>query len=247
MLTAGGNYTMRTMKTAGMIGGLGPETTAEFYLQVIEFCRQRDGIHYPPIMIFNIPFPYRLEQEIIEQNRNEEAILPFLIDGVKRLEQSGADFIVIPCNTVHFFIEELRASVSTEILSIIEEAAKECERAGHKRVGVLATTKTVTKKIYDKELERHNIEVITPTGDAQDSVARTIVQILRGDKSEKGKQRLLRVIDEMRDGGAEAIVLGCTDLQLLVKQEDCPLPLLDTLEIFAEATARKILGVRDAN
>jgi aspartate racemase len=235
------------MKTAGMIGGLGPETTAEFYLQVIELCRQRDGIHYPPIVIFNIPFPYRLEQEIIEQNRNEEAILPFLVDGMKRLEQSGADFIVIPCNTVHFFIDELRACVSTEILSIIEEAGRECERQGYKRVGVLATTKTVTKKIYDKELERRGIEVITPTPDAQDDVARTIVQILRGEKSDEGKQRLLNVIDEMVSDGAETIVLGCTDLQLLVKQKDCPVALLDTLEIFAEATARKILGVGDTD
>ena len=111
---------------------------------------------------------------------------------------------------------------------------------------VLATTKTVTKKLYNKELERRNIEVITPRADAQDNVARTIVQILRGDKSDEGKQRLLNVIDEMRADGAEAIVLGCTDLQLLVKQKDCPVALLDTLEIFAEATARKILGVGDA-
>jgi aspartate racemase len=234
------------MKTAGMIGGLGPETTAEFYLEVIEFCRRWDGIDYPPIMIFNIPFPYKLEQEIIQENRNEEAILPFLVDGVKRLEQSGADFIVIPCNTVHFFIEELRACVSTEILSIIEEAAKECQRRGHKRVGILGTTKTVTKKLYDKELERRNIEVITPRADAQNTVARIIVQILRGDKSEENKQNLLNVIDEMRDDGAEAIVLGCTDLQLLVKQKDCAVALLDTLEVFAEATARKILGIRAA-
>jgi len=229
------------MKTAGMIGGLGPETTAEFYLKLIALCKLRDNSHYPPIVIFNLPFPYQLEHEIIEQNKNEEKILPFLIEGVRRLEQSNVDFIVIPCNTVHYFIDELRASVSTPILSIIEETAEECGRRGHKKVGILATTKTVTKRLYDKELESRKIELVAPKADLQESVSKTIFRILRGDRSESSKKLLREVIQDLKASGAEAILLGCTDLPLLVKQEECPLPLLDTVDIFARATAREIL------
>ena len=168
-------------------------------------------------------------------------MLPFLIDGIKKLEQSKADFVVIPCNTIHFFIDKLRKSISIPILSIIEETAKKCKIKGYQKIGVLATKKTIEKKLYDNELERFNIKLITPTIQEQENVSKIIFHILSGKKSEYNKKQLLRIVKDLENKGAEAIILGCTDLQLLLSQKDSKVKLLDTVEIFAEATINKIL------
>ena len=102
------------MKAVGIVGGLGPETTAEFYLNLIKKFRQNCDT-YPLITIDNVDFPFYLEKEIIEESVNEEKILPFLKESIRRLNKVGSDFIVIPCNTVHIFIDELRKESSVKI------------------------------------------------------------------------------------------------------------------------------------
>ncbi len=229
------------MQTAGIIGGLGPETTCSFYLRLIELCRARNDVHYPPIVIYSIPFDYDIEREIIQENRNEERILPYLMEGVARLEQSGADFIVIPCNTVHYFLDELRGRVSTPILSIVAETAEHCRRAGYGRVGLLATGKTVEKGLYQGELEPRGIEVLTPDARGCAEVSNVIFHLLRGDRSDRARASLLEIIDDLGARGAEAIVLGCTDLSILLGADAAPLPLVDTVETAARAAADRIL------
>ena len=96
------------MKTVGIIGGLGPETTSEFYLDIVFSCQKKDRTARPPILISSVPMPYQIEEDAIEKNIGIERISPFLLTEAKRLEKAGADFIVMPCNSLHVFIEEIR-------------------------------------------------------------------------------------------------------------------------------------------
>jgi aspartate racemase len=229
------------MNTAGIIGGLGPETTAEFYLRLIALCQASNDVHYPPIVIYNSPFPYDIEQEIIAENRNEERILPYLLEGLARLAQSGADFAVIPCNTVHFFLDELRRGVSIPVLSILDATADECRARGLRRVGVLGTRKTIEKRLYDGPLAERGIETLVLDEAGCSAVSGVIFRLLRGDRSEQSKAILRRAVGELKDRGAEAVILGCTDLQILLDPDRSGLPLIDTVEVMAAATADRIL------
>ncbi len=112
------------MKTVGIIGGLGPSTTAEFYLEVIFACQKENKTNRPPALIWNVPISYKIEREAIVESRGKERLVPFLIDAAKRLEKGGADFLVMPCNSLHTFIGEIRRSVKIPVLSIVEETAK---------------------------------------------------------------------------------------------------------------------------
>jgi len=220
---------------------MGPETVARFFLQINARARASDNTQYPPLILNNVPVPYDLEREIVERGRNEEQILPFLVRGVQSLEAAGVDSIVIPCNTVHYFMPELRACVAPPILSIMEETADVCARAEYRTVGLLATTETITHELYEQELARYGIQVVTPDLTEQRLVSTIIQRILDGNKSVENTQALLRVIRTLQSGGAEAVILGCTALELVLQQPDSSVPLLDSFEILAVATVRELL------
>jgi len=229
------------MKTVGIIGGLGPETTSNFYLKIINKCRINDTLSYPPIVIYSLPVPYQLEQDIVKFGKNENQILPLLIDGIQRLEKSGADFCVVPCGTIHIFINELRKSVSIPILSILEETARHIKSLGMVTVGLLATTKTVETNLYQPELQRQGIQLIIPESIEQEKISEIIFNILNGAKTESDKAELLTIIQNLQSKGCKAVILGCTDIPLLIDQKDTSIPLLDTVEILADSSVKAIL------
>lgn len=230
------------MKAVGILGVMGPETVARFYLRINAKARASNSTQYPSITLYSVPVPYDLEREIVKSGRNEEQILPFLMRGLQSLEAAGVDFVVIPCNTVHCFIPELRACVATPIVSIVDETAEVCLRADYRTVGLLATTETIEQELYERELARHGIQVITPDRTEQQRVSAIIQEILNGNKSAENKQALLKVIQTLQSGGAEAVILGCTALELQLQQSDVSVPLLDSLEILAVATVRELLS-----
>ncbi len=135
------------MKTVGIIGGLGPETTSEFYLDVIFSCQRKNNFQRAPVIVSSVPVPFEIEAESIMKNIDVERNIPFIENEAKRLEHAGADFIVMPCNSLHIFIRELRESVKVPVLSIIEETTKFIKKAGFQRVGIIATAMTVKNKI----------------------------------------------------------------------------------------------------
>jgi len=227
-------------KTVGIVGGLGPETTSEFYLNIIQKFRKNCN-SYPSIMIDNVSFPFYLEKDIIQESRNEDRLLPFLKESIKRLNKTRVDFIVIPCNTVHIFIDELRKESSAPILSIIDETIKTIKEKNYKKVGILATAKTIDSKVYENPMRENNIQVILPTDNEQEEVARIIVKILKNNISEKEKGLLKEIIEKLILRGSETIVLGCTDLQLLIKQEDFDIEIIDTFEVLIDCTFKKMI------
>mgnify|MGYP001590500511 CR=1 FL=1 len=131
------------MKTVGIIGGLGPETTAKFYLEVLSSCFKSHNLGRPPMLIFNVPMSFKLEKEIITASEKKDFFVPFLTNAAIRLEKSGVDFIVIPCNTAHVFIDQVRKLVNIPVLSIVEESVSFLRDRGMDSIGLLATTQTI--------------------------------------------------------------------------------------------------------
>ncbi|OQX72522.1 MAG: hypothetical protein B6D61_13605 [Bacteroidetes bacterium 4484_249] len=227
------------MKTVGIIGGLGPETTSEFYLDIIFSCQERDNTNRPSIIISNVPLSYKVEQEAILYNKGVERFLPLLTNEAKRLEKAGADFIVMPCNSLHMFIKELRESVNIPVLSIIEETVNYVKRKKIDKIGVIATAMTVKYKLYENEFQANNILYATPKQKKQSELDKIILNIVNGNKLKSDYDKLIKIIEDFESENVNGIILACTDLQLL-KPNYPGLNIFDTMKIFADATVENI-------
>lgn len=232
------------MKTVGVIGGLGPEATAKFYLELINKFSQVNKINYPSIVIYNIPLTFKIEQQFHEEKidkKDRAAMFNSIFSGVKKLEKAGVDLLVIPCNTVHIFTTELRQQISVPFLSIIEETAKRLLEMKIKKVGLLGTKITINSNLYQEELKAKGIDLILPDLKQQSKVLEITKNILFGKNNEESKKELILIINSLALKDAKAIILGCTEIPLLMKQKDVNLPLIDTIEVLAESTANKII------
>lgn len=228
------------MKTVGIIGGLGPETTAKFYLKLIFACLEKNKIKRPAVLIWSIPIELQTESNFITKNQMAEEYLPYLIDAAKRLEKGGADFLVIPCNSVHIFIEKIRKSVKIPVLSIVEETADFLVTQKIKKIGLLATVSTVSNKIYNLVLKENGIKIVLPDKEEQVLIGKIIKKIVLNKHQGKEKKLLLGIINKLKMKGAEFVLLACTDLQLVVSPKKIP-NVIDSMEILLESTVQKIL------
>lgn len=231
---AKGEY-MKNNKTLGIIGGLGPETTARFYMEVVFACSKISG-RRPQILISNVAVPLSVEKELITEAKNEKNILPFLFNAAKQLEKGGADFIVIPCNTVHIFIEEIRKSVNIPILSIIEETSNFLKDNNINEIGLLATTSTIKNRLFDKDLTKNSVRIKIPDNLNQLKMGNIIHNLVDNKSTQGDNKEFLRIINELRINN---ILLACTDLQLLSPKLK-NVKFFDTLDILARATVKKI-------
>ena len=159
-----------------------------------------------------------------------------MVSGAKKLELIGVDFIVMPCNTAHYFYEEIKKEISIPFLSITGETAKKVKSKNFNKVGLLATGTTIKFKIYNKDFDKLDIELVVP--EKQEKVTKVIMNILAGKKLEKDKEELKQIIEELKSNGAEAIVLGCTDIPILLQQGDVDIKVFDTVEVLAESTIK---------
>lgn len=227
------------MKTVGIIGGLGPQTTAEFYLELIFSSYEINKTSRPPILIWNVPLRYRIEEDLITKAAGEERYIPYLVDAAKRLQAAGADFLVMPCNSLHIFIEEIRSAVDIPVLSIVEETAAFLKAKRVKQVGLLATTTTVERKLYEAPLARRGVRVALPDGLAQASIGKMINRLVRGVHQNDDRERLLAIAQQFSKHGVKHVILACTDLQLLIPDHPS-LKIYDTMKIFADATVKEM-------
>jgi len=226
------------MKKAGIIGGLGPETTAKFYMEVIFAC-SKISEQRPNIVISNVSLPLDVEKEVITEAKNKERLLPFLIVSAKQLEKSGADFIVIPCNTVHVFIDQIRKSVKIPVLSIVDETVDFLASKHINKVGLLGTKITVEEHLFDEKLKKNGTELIALTERDQKKLGEIINHLVNSSQTNKDKIKLLRIIENHTLKNTDCILLACTDLQLLIRYHR-EIKIFDTLDILKEATIRKI-------
>lgn len=229
------------MKTVWIIWGVWPETTAEFYLDIVFSCQRKNVSARPGVIISSVPLPFQIEKDLIEKNEGSERYIPFLIAEAQRLEQSGADFIVMPCNSLHVFIEEIRAAVNIPVLSIIEETVKFLQKNNFKKAGIVSTSATIKNKLYEQAFENADIGYETPDPYQQEKMGKYIMNLVSGMQSNKDREGLIEIINDFENKNVEVVILACTDLQLLIPTHP-RLRIFDTMKIFSDATVDKILS-----
>lgn len=228
------------MKTLGILGGVGPQTTSKVYLSIIDSMRKSEQDTYPSIIIYNLPFPFIIENEAIIQGIHSEKMIPYLVDGAKILEKAGATFGILPCNTLHKYIGEIRESIKIPFLSILEATLLKLKSLNLKKVGILATQTTIDSKIYDNILEKNGITILCPSKIEQDDINNIIVELINGVESETHGKKIEMICNALQEKGAESILLACTDLQLATSSVKSPIPIVDTTEILIQASVREL-------
>ncbi|NQV91808.1 amino acid racemase [Candidatus Woesearchaeota archaeon] len=214
---------------------MGPEATADLYLRIIKIFQKQGAVKdcdFPEMVIINLPIP-----DVVGNLSEENKVKEMLIEGVKKLENAGANFIVIPCNTVNYFLPEMRKEVSIPIINILQETANEVKKQGFRKVGIIGTEMTINKAIYNDVL--NEVELVLPTKEDQKETTKIIMNVLAGKKTKEDKTFLRKIISELKLQGSESIILGCTELPLLIRKSK---DTLNTIEILAQAVVRESIG-----
>lgn len=222
------------MKTIGLIGGMSWLSTAEYYRIINqEVNRKLGGLHSAKIIMQS--FDFDTIEKMQAEGRWDDATNT-LVDSAIKLENGGADCIVICTNTMHKVADDVQKNISIPLLNIVDATAERIEAKGLKRVGLLGTRYTMTEDFYKGRLsEKFGIEVLVPGNDDINTVNDIIYkELCLGKINQSSRDKIIEIINGLADSGAEGVILGCTELPLLVKQEDTEIPLFDTTQIHAE-------------
>ena len=224
------------MKKIGIIGGLGPESTAAYYEYITqEYYRIYGDYAYPEIIIYSLNF-----KEIIDVGYEAPERIK---DAIESLHKAGADFVVAACNSIHIVFDEVAKDISIPWFSIIDAAAQEIKECNITKVGVLGTIFTMSKGFYTKGLAKHQIEGIVPSDEDQKTVSNIIFkELITNTVNEDSRQAVLKIIDKLIAKGAQAIVLGCTELPFLIKEEDVDVKVINTTIVHAKKTLEMALA-----
>ncbi len=228
-------------KIIGILGGMGPEATIDLFYKIIKFTpAEKDQDHLRIIIDNNPKIPDRTAAIL---GKGEDP-LPALQETARNLEKAGADFIIIPCNTAHYFLSLIQESVKIPILSMIEKTAKETQKKNPsiKKVGLLASIGTYKTEIYHQQFKKFNIEVISPEEKDKEEVMKAIYAVKAGNLSEGIKKSILKIAQKLIDKGAEVIIAGCTEIPLILKEGDVAVPLIDPTQVLAKAAVQKVRG-----
>jgi aspartate racemase len=229
------------MKTVGIIGGFGPETTAAFQLEIVDLCAAQNQRERPPILMWNTPIPLKIEDDLILKGESADKFLPFLISGAKMLEKAGSDFLVFPCNTLHIFINEIRNAVSIPVLSIVDEIAISLKKNGVDKIGLMGTKTTIQSNMHTNKLRTFGIDTVLPVKNDQVHIDKVIHNILNQKDMWQTKKALGKIVHNLKNRGVHHILLACTDLQLWFPKRT-GLIIHDTMHVLAQATVREIIG-----
>lgn len=224
-------------KIVGVLGGMGPEATLDFFTKLVALTpAKRDQDHLRVIIDNNSKIPDRTEAILTKDRR----LVLMLVETGKKLEKAGVDFIVIPCNTVHYFYDDLTKHISVPVLHIIREVTNAIKTSlpSCKKVGLLATTGTVTSSLYQKECQKVGVEVLVPDRKGQAKVMEAILRIKGGSSKVSTREAILKEGYQLCRHGAEALILGCTDIPLVIKVNDFPVPVFDSNWVLAQATVK---------
>ena len=222
------------MKTIGIIGGMGPLATVDLYSRIVMRTKaQRDQEHLHVIIDSNTNIPDRTKA-ILGGGVDPTVEL---IKSAQRLEQAGADFLIMPCNTAHFFIDKIKTSVNIPFINMVEETVKYTFNKYGKDmvVGLMATDGTIKSKIYEGYYAAMGIKTVVPEK-TQDKIMKFIYDVIKGGKYEEGTDLFFECVNELKDMGADAFLLGCTGLssaQYLYKLEG---PYINPMEVITESS-----------
>ncbi|WP_177187788.1 aspartate/glutamate racemase family protein [Formivibrio citricus] len=222
------------MKTIGLIGGMSWESTTLYY-QVInrEVARRMGGLHSARIHVASLNFA---EIAAMQKAGQWDEMAGLLADTARKLESAGADCILIGTNTMHKVAPQVQDAIRMPLLHIADAAAEAIRAQGLKKVGLLGTRFTMEQPFYAEHLARHGIETLIPEEADRAEVHRIIFEELcQGKMLDTSRQTLLRIAENLAEQGAEGLILGCTELPLLVDQQHCTLPIFDTTTLHAIA------------
>lgn len=224
-------------KKIGIVGGLSPESTASYYLYITRNYAERCGNYdYPEIIIYSV----NLENYHKWRSINRwDLIIDDLVSCFQKLKNAGADFGLIATNTMHKVFKQVADIVDLPLINIIDETALRARELGLSRLGLLGTKYTMGDGFYQERLSKFDIDSLVPNAEQQEVIHKIIVEeLVRGRFLEKSKNRTIEIIQDLVSRGAKAIILGCTEIPLLVKKEDLEIQLLDTAIIHSEAALK---------
>ncbi|GMG86354.1 aspartate/glutamate racemase family protein [Biformimicrobium ophioploci] len=230
------------MQVIGLLGGMSWESTATYYRRVNEQVKASlGGLHSAQVALYSVDFE---PIEKLQHAGDWEAAGALLVTAARRVESAGADFLLICTNTMHKLADRIEASLDIPLLHIADATAEVIREHGFTRVGLLGTAFTMEQDFYRGRLQnRFGIDVIVPGADERKLVHDVIYdELCLGRIHAASKAVYLRIIESLREQGAEAVILGCTEIGLLVRPGDTDLPLLDTVEIHAQAAVARALS-----
>jgi len=224
------------MKTIGLLGGMSWESTVTYYRIINETVKkQLGGLHSAKCLLCSVDFA---ELERYQANGEWDKIAAVLTDAALRLEKAGADFIAICTNTMHKVAPRIQAEISIPILHIAEAAAEELLRNNITSAALLGTKYTMTQDFYKAKLAESGIDVLIPDGPDIETVNAVIYrELCLGVISERSRAELVRIVGQLAQRGARGVILGCTEIGLLLRQSDVDVPLFDTTVIHATKAA----------
>ncbi|MGQ9726298.1 MAG: aspartate/glutamate racemase family protein [Candidatus Bathycorpusculaceae bacterium] len=228
-------------KVIGILGGMGPEATADLFMRIIRETPAKKDQEHLRVIIDNNPKILDRTAAILGEGASP---LPEMVKTAKNLEKAGANFIIMPCITAHYYYEELRRSVKIPILNMVELTAQTISKIfpKAKKAGLLGTTGTVKGKLYDKYLNKFNIEMVYPSDTFQKKIMEAIYDYMKTGKIQEGKKIVVDVANHLIELGAELIICGCTETSLVLKDGDLTKPVVDPMQILAKTAVMIALG-----
>ncbi|MFX0060774.1 MAG: aspartate/glutamate racemase family protein [Candidatus Hermodarchaeota archaeon] len=242
----------KKVKTIGILGGMGPEATLYLFHLIIKFTpAEKDQDHIPVIIYSNPKIPDRTES--ILQGKHER-IIEELQSSAKLLQKAGVDFIIIPCNTVHYYLDDIQREINIPILDMIEITTQylhekkilQEDEKNNSKVGLLATTGTIISGIYQKRFQRRDLELITPDERIQKEIMEIIYGIKKSSPSDSYRKRIIEIINYLRSREeVNWIILGCTELSLLFQtnadtEDNLSNILIDPMDILSRFAVQKV-------
>ncbi|MCD4671304.1 MAG: aspartate/glutamate racemase family protein [Anaerolineaceae bacterium] len=221
-------------KKIGILGGMSPESTIAYYEYITRTYTQRFGdFGYPEIIIYSVSFQPFVDWP--SQGR-WDLITDTLVDSAHHLEKAGADFIVIATNTMHIVFDKIQDRIGIPMLSLLDAVGQTISKKGIKKVGLLGTRFTMQNSFYADALKKYGVEILVPQDKEAEIVDATIYnELVKGIISPASKEKFLGITQTLEGQGAQGVILGCTEIPLLINKEDTNLPLFDTTTIHAEA------------
>ncbi len=222
------------MKTIGLVGGTGWISTVEYYRIINEEINKRlGGMDFAKCILFSLNYG---EIDSLNKKNDSAGIYSLVSDAAIKVINAGADCVLLCANTFHQFADQLEQEINIPLIHVAHATAKRINKQGLKKVGLLGTKQTMEMDFYKSKLKENNIDIIIPRQDDRDFIQRTISnELLKSIFIEKSREQFKMIIAKMQVEGAEGIILGCTEIPLLIKQSDSPLPLFNTLEIHSLA------------
>jgi len=228
------------MKTIGLIGGMSWESTLEYYRIINETIKKKlGGSHSAKILLYSFDFE---EIEYLQHKGDWRKLSEIMIDVAWVLKNGGADFLVICTNTMHKLADDIVSRIDIPLLHIVDVVAEKILDMGLRKVGLLGTRFTMEEGFYADRLRKFGIDIIIPTRDERKVVHNTIyTELVKGIINSASRERFKKIIEGLKSKGAQGIILGCTEIPLLIKQENVDIPVFDTTEMHAVSAAEKAL------